>query len=114
MLSDSERRTLDATAALLALDDPRLAAQLGQHRLIPPRRPGRERPTPAPTTRPARSWRIGAAAWPPLVMIALCLTLLLLPSVLAGRGRAAEAPAPRPTTTQVVTDGPVPRELAGK
>lgn len=102
MLSDSERRTLDATAALLALDDPRLAAQLGQHRLIPP--PRRSRPTPSP--RPVRSWRITAAAWPPLVMISLCLTLLLLPSVLAGQGRAVESPARGPAAAQVVTDEP--------
>lgn len=108
MLDDDERRSLDATAALLALDDPRLAAQLEQHRLIPPRR-RREPGPPAPPPRPARSWRISPAAWPPLVVFVLCLTLLLLPSVLAGRGRSAESPTSGPTTTEVVPDRAAPR-----
>ena len=114
MLSDEERRTLDATAALLALDDPRLAAQLGQHRLIPPprrREPERKQPAPPP---PPRARRVSAVACPPLVLFVLCLTLLLLPAVLAGRGRVDESPTPEPTTTQVVTDRTAPRELAGK
>lgn len=53
-------------------------------------------------------------AWPPLVLFVLCLSLLFLPTVLAGRDRTAESPTPETTTTQVVTDRTAPRELAGK
>lgn len=83
MLSDEERRTLDATAALLAFDDPHLAAQLGQHRLIPPRRPGRVRPAPTPAPAPARAWWRRTAVWPPLLLFVFCLMLLFLPALLA-------------------------------
>lgn len=85
MLSDEERRTLDATAALLALDDPHLAAQLGQHRLIPPPHRGRDRPAPVPepTPAPARARRIRPVLWPPLLLFVFCLMLLFVPALLA-------------------------------
>ena len=106
MLSDEERRTLDATAALLALDDPHLAAQLGQHRLIPPPARARRDEAADPPPPPVRVRRIRPMMWPPLVLFVLCLTLLFLPGVLAGRGRADEVPTPGPTTTQTIGDAP--------
>lgn len=75
MLSDHERRTLDALAVSLAREDPELARDLRDHLLAPPHgapRPDREPP------RSGRRWRVH---WPPVIMIAFCLALLILPGL---------------------------------